>query len=279
MDNIQILEAFLEYKIKLRKSKLTIKCYNSILRRLCNDIEKPIESLSCDDIKKWLDENYAKKNPNTYNHCYSVLKSFFKYCLINKLINKIPLKIRWRKKKKQTLPKYLENGQHAQFRELVEKQPIRERVAMTLIDDTGLRRAEVVRINCKDVDLKNRTIKVRCKGNKERSVFFTPKTAIFLEKYLGNKNEDEPLFLNNDDKRLSDRSIYNFVSELLKKVGCENNYGVHRLRHTFAMNLLIRSNNIKVVADLLGHKYIKTTKIYTKLPTDEMLYKYDQLMG
>jgi len=164
---------------------------------------------------------------------------------------------------------------------------IRNRTLIELIYSTGARVSEVSGILLKDMDLKNREISVTGKGRKQRILYVNQSALKWIEIYLkvrdkivSSKNRDkyvidDYLFLNKFGKKLSVRSIGTIVKESLKKAGIEKNITPHGIRHTFATHLLQEGAGIREIQELLGHKNISTTQIYTHLNVKKLKKDYD----
>jgi site-specific recombinase XerD len=111
-------------------------------------------------------------------------------------------------------------------------------------------------------------------------VHFSETCAILLTEYLETHPKDAAaLFLNQHGDRLCRQSIYNIVSRLGKKAGLVCKLGPHRLRHTFATNLLARGADLGFIAGELGHADLNTTRIYANLPDPQLVAHYRQYMG
>ncbi len=210
----------------------------------------------------------------------SSLRAFFKYLVKEKLISLNPLDELQRPKLDKTLPRPLTAGEIQLFFEqpdLATLTGLRDRTIMELFYSSGLRLSELAQLSRTDVDLKNRKIRVRGKGKKERVVPLTPNVATWLEKYLENperyqdgemhvaQRDDEAIFLNRWGERLSVRSIDRLFREYLQRSGLSNRLTPHVLRHTIATHWLEKGMDLKTIQMLLGHSSLATTTIYTQV--------------
>ncbi|MEM3317040.1 MAG: tyrosine-type recombinase/integrase [Metallosphaera sp.] len=147
---------------------------------------------------------------------------------------------------------------------------LRDRALISLLLDTGLRSSELLSITVGDLDLQERTIRVReTKNGEERIVFFTARTASLLNQFIRKtkRGENERVF------EITYQALYKLVKRLGKKTGISW-LRPHILRHTFATNAIKKGAPLPVVQRLLGHKDIKTTQIYTHLMTDDLKRVY-----
>lgn len=154
---------------------------------------------------------------------------------------------------------------------------LRDRAIMELFFSSGMRIAELVALNAdqmsflKDKDLK-RTFELSIvgKGKRVRTIFISPHAAGWLRMYLIlRKDVQKPLFINHrgkdidDDHRLTSRSIQKMISRCAMLAGISKKVTPHTLRHTYATDLLAHGADLRSVQELLGHKNVATTQIYT----------------
>lgn len=156
---------------------------------------------------------------------------------------------------------------------------LRDKAILELFFSTGLRLAELCSLN-RDLDLSKDEFSIRGKGEKVRVVFLSESAKKAIQTYLRNRKDmDEPLFLqvsknkskqDNDDGRLTPRSIERIIKEYAIKAGISRKVTPHVLRHSFATDLLENGADIRSVQVMLGHANIQTTQIYTHV-TDKQL--------
>ncbi|MES2203100.1 MAG: tyrosine-type recombinase/integrase [Patescibacteria group bacterium] len=152
---------------------------------------------------------------------------------------------------------------------------LRDRTIIELFFSSGMRISELVALNADQVsflsDKKERTYELSIvgKGKHIRTIFISPHAAGWLRKYLGARRDAEkPLFLNHrsknsDDRRLSPRSIQIMISRYARLAGLSKKVTPHTLRHTYATDLLSHGADLRSVQELLGHKNVSTTQVYT----------------
>ena len=147
-----------------------------------------------------------------------------------------------------------------------------------LMYSCGLRVSELVAIDINDLDLEEGFVRVKGKGGKTR---FSPigRSAInAVEMYLLKKlsSENEALFVNQNNNRVSPRSVQNIIKKRALEVGVTVNVHPHMLRHAAATHFLQSSHDLRTVQEFLGHKSIKSTQVYTHLDFLELSKVYDQ---
>ncbi len=161
----------------------------------------------------------------------------------------------------------------------------RDQAILELLYATGVRASEFVNIRIRDVDLKQRTIRIMGKGRKERMVVFSQSSKETLEHYLDDvrpgiagKNHlefnNEYLFLNASGEKLTVRGLQYILEDIEKKIG--TNYGLHPhiFRHSFATHLLEGGADLRVIQELLGHESLNTTQIYTHVSEEQILDQF-----
>ncbi len=148
-----------------------------------------------------------------------------------------------------------------------EKTKIRDQALLSLMLGTGIRVSECVGLNLEDVDLKNDGIRIHRKGGKEVTVYFSDEVEDILQIYLKERRATEPapgheeaLFLSLQNKRLTVRSIENLVKKYARIVSPLKKITPHKLRSTYGTNLYKETGDIYLVADVLGHSDVNTTK-------------------
>ena len=156
------------------------------------------------------------------------------------------------------------------------KDSIRDRALFELLLSTGMRLTECSGLNRGDVDFSEREIIVFGKGAKQRIVYFDERTALFLEKYLESRDDENPaLFVSfmKPHERLGKSGIGTTVREWGRRCGVENVHP-HRFRRTMATRALRAGMPIEQIQVILGHSSIETTRIYAKVNQDDVKYAH-----
>ncbi|MCX7996555.1 MAG: tyrosine-type recombinase/integrase [Patescibacteria group bacterium] len=160
---------------------------------------------------------------------------------------------------------------------------LRDRTIMEVLFSTGLRVSELVNLNKDQINLKTGEFGVIGKGGKARVVFISKNARNWLQKYLEKRKDPyRPLFLRysgprekeegiTDEKfRLSARSVERMIEKYRLKAGIPFRIGPHVLRHSYATDLLSHGADIRSVQEMLGHKNISTTQIYTHVTSKQL---------
>lgn len=167
----------------------------------------------------------------------------------------------------------------------------RDRALLELLYAAGLRVSELTGLNLLDVEQKERILRVRGKGNKERIVPYGAKAQEALEKYWpvreqllkqtngSNHNADpqtEAVFLNYAGRRLTQRSVGRVVKKYVRLVNVNWDLHPHSLRHAFATHLLADGADLRAIQELLGHQSLSTTQRYTHASIRQLMEVYDK---
>lgn len=278
--NQEIIGEFLLSLKVSNRSKNTITTYRNFLERFFGDMKEPYTLLASDTILEWFKNNGGHFSEATLRLRLSILSSFYKFCVQEDYVESSPIKSRWFPRLPQTLPKYLEKEEIAKLRNQSELTSLRNQALVEFMLTTGCRVREVSELNWEDVNLENRTARVIGKGKKIRYVHFTEKCALLLERYFSlSLNSQKALFVTSTGKRLYVRPIQLLLKRLGKTAELNTNLHPHRLRHTFATELLAKGADLSFIGDELGHSDVGTTQIYARLPKREIISLYRKYMG
>jgi integrase/recombinase XerC len=262
----ELVDGFLEH-IKARRSAHTLKSYGADLRQLV-EFMRDAQALTPDALTRYLRE--FGTHPATRARKLSAIRQFVAFGLKRGDLAEDPAAVLEAPMRRKRLPKALNRSQTEDFLDQAapsQKSARRDRALLELMYSTGLRAAEVVGLNMPDLDLKERSILVRGKGNKERIAFFGETALAALKDYLEGERPHpagpNALFLNPKGLRLSTRTVQNVVKRWSRQAGLPPEVSPHTLRHTFATHLLDGGADLKTVQQLLGHESLATTQIYT----------------
>jgi integrase/recombinase XerC len=227
---------------------------------------------------------YAK---TTIARRLACLRSFYRYCAREKLTASNPAKALRTPRTGRKLPSFLTAKQTVA---LVEAPPsddpsgLRDRAMLETMYSAGLRVAELVGLNLHDWDQDANVLRVRGKGRKERIAPVGRHASAALHQWLSVREvaadagpEDrEAVFLNRFGKRLTTRSVGRMLEKYVKANGLDSKISPHSMRHTFATHMLDGGADLRSVQELLGHKSLTTTQIYTHVSTQRMRETYDK---
>ncbi|UPR28689.1 tyrosine recombinase XerC [Vibrio crassostreae] len=213
----------------------------------------------------------------------SSLRSFFDFLVLRGEMTANPAKGVSAPRKQRPLPKNLDVDEVGQLLDVNEDDPlsIRDRAMMEVMYGAGLRLAELVGINLKDVLGRQGEIRVIGKGDKERKAPFSGLAKEWVDKWLKVRGElaspgETALFVSKLGTRISHRSVQKRMEEWGKKQSVASHISPHKLRHSFATHVLESSQNLRAVQELLGHENISTTQVYTHLDFQHLAQAYDQ---
>ena len=283
------IEKFLNYLRVIKEASVhTLRSYSIDLAALNDFLKKEnfagsIRQIDRKVIRAFVaDQHVQNLSKRTLARRLSAIRSFFKYLIKEKLIEKSPLDDIEQPKLERKIPTSLN---FEQIKNLFSQPDIitlfgfRDRCMMELLYSSGLRVSELASLNRQDIDFVNLLVKVRGKGKKERLVPITKSSAKWLDEYLnhperkidmdGHKGEIDhnAIFLNRHGMRITTRSIDRLFENYLKKSGLAGNITPHTIRHTIATHLLENGMDLKTIQHLLGHSSLATTTIYTQVST------------
>ena len=228
--------------------------------------------------------NLQLRNParNTVLRKIATLRSFSAYLMRQGYLDKNPFKLLPSPKKEKLLPKFLSIPETDRLLDTTAQSKhfaMRDKALFELMYSSGLRRSEVTNLKIRDIDFFNGLVKVFGKGRKERLVPVTQAALQALKDYLAtrkNPQANEALFLNKNGTPLTgDGLAYIFkntaiASHLARRVT------PHSLRHSFATHLLGNGCDLRSLQEMLGHKSLSTTQVYTHVSLEQLKNVYNQ---
>ncbi|PMH45451.1 tyrosine recombinase XerC [Vibrio sp. 10N.286.49.B3] len=213
----------------------------------------------------------------------SSLRSFFDFLILRGELSANPARGVSAPRKQRPLPKNIDVDEMDQLLDMDDDDPlaVRDRAMMEVMYGAGLRLAEMVDINVKDVKGSQGEIRVIGKGDKERKAPFSGQAKEWVGKWLKVRSQfansgETALFVSKLGTRISHRSVQKRMAEWGQKQAVASHISPHKLRHSFATHVLESSNNLRAVQELLGHENISTTQIYTHLDFQHLAQAYDQ---
>lgn len=230
------------------------------------------------------------------------LRTFYKFAQREGLADSNPAKPLRNPRKDQKLPHFLAGDE---LGKLLNAPPadssagLRDRAILETLYSAGLRVSELVGMNDADLDLDEGLVRIRGKGSKERLAPLGSFALRAIKKWLSQRKlagpsasrasdktgatkaatraaNGTPVFTNKFGKRLTTRSVARMLEKYLKLTGLDLRTTPHTLRHTFATHLLDRGADIRSVQELLGHKSLVTTQIYTHVSTAALKAVYEK---
>ncbi len=272
----ELLAAYERYLVAEKNlSPLTLRNYRSdLLHFACYlEDEEGVPVLAADRLmlRRYLGTLREKGMASgSVTRKVSTIRSFYQFLVREGKVETTPLTGIVLPKRELKLPTFLSKDDLKVLIESAnETTPVglRNRALLELMYASGVRVSETVSLNLGSIDLNERTVIVRGKGNKERMVLLGKPAEKSLRRYLsegrpGSKGAEEALFLNRDGNRLSVRTVQYVVREHAIKAGLKARVWPHLLRHSFATHLMDGGAALRVVQELLGHASAQTTQIY-----------------
>ncbi|MBI4100365.1 tyrosine-type recombinase/integrase [Candidatus Microgenomates bacterium] len=295
----KLINEFLEYlEIEKNCSPLTIRDYRHYLERFAawvkanSPIEKP-EEINLELVRRYrlYLAHVAEPAPLkriTQNYYVIALRAFLRYLAKRDYKVLSPEKIDLPKAESRSL-KFLDNEQVGRLLnspEISTPQGLRDKAILETLFSTGLRVSELVKLNRDHINLERREFGVIGKGGRSRVVFLSHSAVDWLKRYLGKREDNfKPLFIRYSGKveqekdgeqmRLTARSVERMVEKYAKKCRLPVKITPHGLRHSFATDLLIQGADLRSVQEMLGHKNISTTQIYTHVTNKQLKEVHD----
>lgn len=293
-----LVQNFLEHlEVERNTSHFTIRNYALYLRRFREWFEKncgnDIRLLDQEKVKKYrvflsrfVDMHGAPLSRVTQSYYVIALRSFLKWLVKNDWEVLAPEKIDLPKAESRSL-KFLNTVQVERLLAMPSVgmlSGLRDRAILETLFSTGLRVSELVSLDRDTIDLDRREFGVMGKGRKVRVVFLSQRAAEWLSRYLDQRKDSwKPLFVRhkkNEEietlygdgvkKRLTSRTIQRIVERYVRKAKLPIKITPHGLRHSFATDMLSSGAGLREVQEMLGHKNIATTQIYTHVTNPQL---------
>lgn len=286
-----MIEKFLDYlRYERNRSVLTVKCYEQSLRDFESyfknrDSQLSWESLDSDVIRDWMESLMDKGDmASSVNRNLSAVRSFFYFALSHGLVEHDPSHVVRGPKKQKPLPQFVRESEIDRLIDTPaywgsEYNDVRARTIIILFYSTGIRRAELIGLNTKDVDFVTRQLKVTGKRNKQRLIPFGDEVEKALRDYIALRDQivgrpTDALFTQEDGERITISRVASLVKEHLSQVTTLKKRSPHVLRHSFATAMLNNGAGLESVRKLLGHESVATTEIYTHTTFEQLRKVY-----
>lgn len=277
------IDKFINYlKIEKNASDHTIINYSHDLKGFSSFLQdKTAQDVDYLMIRKFLANlRSSEYNKRTIARKLATLRSFFKFLYKEGYIKSNPISTISTPKMDKKLPKFLDVASVARLIESPQTNDslgMRDRAIMELLYSSGLRVSELVGLDVDDCDFIGGVVKVMGKGKRERICPVGEKATDALRSYLKKRRvNNKALFLNKSGSRLRDRSVRRIIDKYILKISFKEKISPHTLRHTFATHLLDRGADLRSVQELLGHKNLSTTQIYTHVTPERLKSVYDK---
>jgi integrase/recombinase XerC len=288
------IDRFLQYlRVERNASPYTLKSYGEDLSALADYLaeasggNEPLPgNITVLDLRGYVaamhQAGYAK---TTIARRLASMRSFFRFGQREEWIKTNPAKPLRNPRKGRSLPHFLSAEDIGQLLESPPKNDsmgLRDRAILETMYSAGLRVSEVAGLNDGDLDFAAGVLRIRGKGRRERLSPVGSYAVRAIKQWLQARKLSSrrpadaaaPVFVNKFGRRLTTRSIARMLEKYLKITGLDNRTTPHSLRHSFATHLLDRGADIRSVQELLGHKSLVTTQIYTHVSSTALREVY-----
>lgn len=287
-----MIDQFLDYmRYERNLSPQTVLTYERSLREFETyfkglDETSDWTTVDADVIRDWMETMLDKgAKATSVNTALSALRSFFRYALGRKMVEKDPAHLIEGPKKSKPLPQFL---REKEMNELLDEKEwgetlkdVRARTILMLLYETGIRVSELTGLDDSDVDFASEQLKVTGKRNKQRIVPFGNELATAVQQYMRLRDQkvarlSEALLVTDKGCRMSRGQVYTIVRQQLSQVTTLKKRSPHVLRHTFATAMLNNGAGLESVKKLLGHESLETTEIYTHTTFEQLKRVYEE---
>lgn len=285
---------FLRYMdVERNASDLTIKSYREDLMDLADFLTEESQKkvaprdVTPTDLRGYVsalhDAGYAR---TSIARKLASLRSFYRFAQRQQMADSNPAKPLRNPRGQRKLPHFLTAEEIKSLLEAPDSNDplgLRDIAILEVMYSAGLRVSELVGMNDRDIDFDEAVVRVRGKGRKERYGAIGKFAMNALRAYFPKrkrvtdaKETDQPTFTNKFGQRLTTRSIARMLEKYIKQCGLDTRTTPHTLRHSFATHLLDRGADIRSVQEMLGHKSLVTTQIYTHVSTASLKEAYSR---
>lgn len=284
------IKDYIDYtKYERKLSKETSKNYEYDLIHFNTFLKKnkynlnDITSINQKIIEDYLSYLNINKDSRTIARNITSLNNFFKYLMIEKIIEANPCEFIDRPKLSKKLPNVLSVEEVDKLLDikLNTRFDYRNKAMLELLYSSGLRISELVNLTTRDIDFTNSIVRCFGKGNKERIVPISEYSLYYIKLYYDMRDTffkgkiNDYLFLNNHGKELTRQGFNKILNKILEEKNIKKEVTPHTLRHSFATHMLNGGADLRSIQILLGHSDISTTKIYTHISREKIKNDYE----
>lgn len=292
------IETFMDYlSVEKGYSPHTVSAYRNDLYQLSNFVEEKSQSKMSSrssDVDRQvllsyiLDLKQRDYAPTTLARKIAAVKSFFGFLVSEGKLESNPTENLASPRLGKSLPKPLTIAEVRRLLEAPSKSDtpdaLRDRAMLELLYATGMRVSEMVSLNPENVNTQEGHVRCFGKGSKERVIPIHPRAAQILADYIDNSRpkllnhttEEPALFLNQRGQRLTRQGFWQILKGYARKAGLKEDITPHTLRHSFATHMLSGGADLRSVQEMLGHRNISTTQVYTHLTSEHVRSSYEK---
>ena len=271
-----LVNQFITYlEAEKRFSPLTVEAYCHDMEQFVGYLNDEYDGLALTEVKTTMVKSYIVHlkgeglENRSINRKISTLRTFYKYCLRENLIEKTPMTGIRALKLPKTLVKFVTESDinKVSFGDEVDFATVRDHLLFELLYQTGMRQAELRGMQDADIDKMGMQVKIHGKRNKDRIVPLSREMIHLIDQYQTLRDatfadKADRLLVNDRGGEMSPTYVYNKVHRMLEGVTTLRQKSPHVLRHTFATHLLDQGASLVAIQKLLGHQDLATTQIY-----------------
>lgn len=288
--NDKVLAGFADYlKVEKGLARLSVAAYLRDLRQFAATLEnhkpaRPLLRARGDDVRRFLNDLFSKElDGRSVARKLSALRHFYRYLLLDKVIDRDPTLNIETPRQWKVLPKALSREESTALiessapaeNELQQALAARDRALLEILYAGGLRASEVIGIGIEDLKLEQGCVLVRGKGDKERMVPIGRASAEALTDYLKlartvlvGVHHSPLLFIARGGRPISRQRVWQLVERASRAAG--RHASPHMLRHSCATHMVENGADLRTVQTILGHADISTTQVYTHVALDRL---------
>ena len=279
-----LIDQFIGYiQAEKRFSVLTVEAYQHDMLQFAGFMKTEFDIEDLTQVKTTMVKSYIVSLKGeglanrSINRKMSTLRTFYKYCLRENLVEKSPMNGIKALKQPKTLVKFVTETDinKVSFDEADDFVSRRDALIFELLYQTGMRQAELRSLHDADVDRASMTLKVHGKRNKDRLVPLSQQMIRMIDQYQTIRDaalecKADRLLLNDKGEEMTPYFVYNKVHHMLEGITTLKQKSPHVLRHTFATHLLDEGASLVAIQKLLGHQDLATTQIYAHTTIEQL---------
>lgn len=286
MNSPEINEFLASISTEKGLSSNTRQAYQQDLAQLLQFCEKKklsLFSVKLADLREFIASLRKQEfSPRTLARKCSAVKQFYKFLLREKKVSQDPSELLMVQVKSKRLPKHFSVSEIFKVISMAKgdnASEVRDRALLELWYATGTRISEIAGVEVAQLDFKESTLRVIGKGNRERIIPVAKEALEWCQKYKdirhewsrqSNLREEKKFFLTPLGKPMSRQGIWKILKKYTQMAGISRNVWPHMIRHSFATHILRNGADLRAVQELLGHRSISTTEIYTHLDIENL---------
>ena len=288
-----MLQKFLKYiRYEKNYSSHTVLSYKNDLSHFESYLKAEVGGVDYANVDTDIIRNYVVVlmeqgvSARSVGRKLSALRTLFRFLIKEKVVAASPAEMVTKPKDGKTLPDFVKEAEmdillDEEIEESGTFEGVRDKLIISVLYQTGMRRDELITLRDKDVDFFANTLKVTGKRNKQRVIPFGNELREEIRRYLDYREKEvgsvtERLFVKKDGEPLYPVLVYRIVKRELCRVSTRKKLSPHVLRHTFASVMLNNGADLDSVKELLGHASLNSTQVYTHITFEELKHNYNQ---